>query len=254
MQRAYWTDNPEERTQLEARGVEHLDWHSVLRLHHLLCLQRLTPGPEREAATEKCRQTAHRLLAADSPYRPRPAMVWQGQAAQPDTGQEPTLQGEFLNASLTHLGCLEVYRLDEAHQPTRTDFVGFGELSGVMLAPPNLIRAAKLFYEDGRDEIVFVPLLYGLTWALGDEFDRAGRMTRFIGHLHDEGISALGASGTGVGQQDLCVHGRDGGSSLFGLGSVAQLSFPLDVRDPRFDEKARARGIDPDEVRRQMGG
>ena len=28
---------------------------------------------------------------------------------------------------------------------------------------------------------------------------------------------------------------------------------PLDMRDPRFDEKARARGIDPDQVRSQMG-
>jgi hypothetical protein len=35
---------------------------------------------------------------------------------------------------------------------------------------------------------------------------------------------------------------------------VAEISFLLDLRDPRFDEKARARGIDPDDVRRRMGG
>lgn len=252
MQRAYWTHNPEEQARLEARGAEQLDWRERLRLHHLICLQRLNAGPERAAATEKCRQTAQALIAPDSPYRPRAAMVWQGQSAQPGAGREPDMQGEFLNPSLTHLGCLEVYRVDAANRPTRLDFVGFDELSGVVFAPPNMIRAAKLFYEDGRGEIVLVPLLYGLTWAVGNEFDRAGRMTRFVAHLDGEEVGALGASGIGVGQQDFSVRGQDG-SSLFGLGSVSELSFPLDMRDPRFDAKARARGIDPDEVRRSMG-
>lgn len=252
IQRAYWTHNADEQNQLESHGVEHLGWPELLRLHHLICLQRLMTGPERGAATEKCRQTVRRLLAAASPYRSRPAMVWQGQAAQPGASREPDMQGEFLNPSLTHLGCLEVYRVDAANQPTRIDFVGFDELAGVVFAPPNLIRAAKLFFGDGRDEIVLVPLLYGLTWAIGNEYDRAGRMTRFVAHLDGEEVGALGASGVGVGQQDLTVRNQDGGASLFGLGSVAEISFPLDIRDPRFDEKARARGIDPDEVRRRM--
>ncbi len=43
------------------------------------------------------------------------------------------------------------------------------------------------------------------------------------------------------------------GTSFFGISSVAEVSFPLDMRDPRFDEKARVRGIDPDEIRRNMG-
>ena len=254
MQRAYWTHNAEEQARLEARGVEQLGWRDVLRLHHLICLQRLTRGAEREAATEKCRRTVRRLLAADGPYRPRPAMVWQGQATQPGTSREPDMQGQFLNPSLTHLGCLEVYRVDATNSPTRLDFVSFDELTDVVFAPAKLIRAARLFYEDGRDEIVFVPLLYGLTWALGDEYDRDGRMTRFIAHLNDDELAGLGASGVGVGQQDLFVRSREGGGSLFGLGSVAEISFPLDVSDPRFDDKARARGIDPDEARRRVGG
>jgi hypothetical protein len=181
-------------------------------------------------------------------------MIWQGQPAQPGTSREPDMQGEFLNPSLTHLGCLEVYRVDAANQPTRLDFVSFDELSGVVFAPPSMIRAAKLFYDDGRGEIVFVPLLYGLTWAIGNEFDRAGRMTRFVAPLDGEEVGVLGASGIGVGQQDFSVRSRDGDCCLFGLGSVAEISFPLDMRDPQFDTKARARGIDPDEVRRSMGG
>ena len=79
-------------------------------------------------------------------------------------------------------------------------------------------------------------------------------MTRFVAHLDGEEVAALGVSGIGVGHQDFSVRGHDGGLFLFGLGSVAEISFPLDMRDPRFDAKARARGIDPDEVRRNMGG
>src|SRR5262245_22855497 len=200
IQRAYWTHNADEQARLEARGVEQLSWRERLRLHHLFCLQRINPGPERAAATEKCRETARRLVAADSPYRPRPAMIWQGQSAQQQAGREPDMQGEFLNPSLTHLGCLEVYRVDAANDPTGIDFVSFDELSGVMFAAPSLIRAAKPFYDDGRSEIVLVPLLYGLTWAIGNEFDRSGQMTRFVAHLDGVEIGALGASGIGVGQ------------------------------------------------------
>lgn len=252
IQREYWTHNPEEQAELESRPYEELDWRERLRLHHLICLQRVNGGPDCETAAKNCRQTVQGLIASDSPYRPRVAMVWQGASAQADMGREPDLQGEFLNPSFTHLGCLEVYRVDANNLPIRLDFVSLDELSGVVFAPPNMIRAAKLFYEDGRGEIVMVPLLYGLTWAIGNEFDRAGRMTRFVAHLDGEEVGTLGASGIGLGQQDFLVHGRDGGNSLFSLGSVSKLSFPLDIRDLRLDSKARARGIDPDEIRRSM--
>lgn len=55
----------------------------------------------------------------------------------------------------------------------------------------------------------------------------------------------------GVGQQDFSIRSEDGRTSLFGIGSVAEIAFPLDMRDPRFDEKARARRIDPDELRKR---
>jgi hypothetical protein len=165
------------------------------------------------------------------------------------------MQGELVNPSLTHFGCLEVYRVDATNQPIALDFVSFDELSGAVFAAPNLIRAAKLFYEGGRNaELVLVPLLYGLTWAVGNEYDRSGQMTRFVSHFEADEVRAAGATGVGVGQQDLTVAEATGGRRVFGLGSVAEISFPLDMRDPRFDERARARGIDPDEVRRRFAG
>ena len=78
-------------------------------------------------------------------------------------------------------------------------------------------------------------------------------MTRFVAHMDGAEVSALGASGLGVGQQDFAIRNQDGGRRLFGIGSMAQISFPLDMRDTQFDERARARGIDPGEVRRRMG-
>lgn len=253
MHRDYWTLDAEALAQLQARGIEQLGWRELLRLHHLLCVQRLHQPTERDVASEKCRHTVRRLLATDSPYRPRPAVIWQRRSAQPEADREPDLDGELVNPSLTHLGCLEVYRIDALKHPRRMDFVGFDELTGIQFGPVSLIRAAKLTYEDGHAETVLVPLLYGLTWSYGSDDDRAARMTRFLLHLDEMDPGQRWASGTGVGQQDLSIHRQDGGAKLFGLGSVSEMVFPLDLLDPRFDEKARARGIDPDDARRQMG-
>jgi len=255
IQQAYWEHHPDEQASLVAAGVEQLAWREALRLHHLLCLERLQDSALASKNNGLATSVMRRLLSPESPYRPRPALVWQGESAQPGQQSEPTLQGKLSNASLTHLGCLEFYRLDQANAPSALDFVGFGEITGIVFAPPRLLRAAKLFREDGGDEIIFVPLLYGTTWTIGDEFDREGRMTRFEAHWEGESIEGLGAStGIGVGQQDLFVQtlGDNGQGSLFGLGSVAEISIPLDMRDPHFDRKARARGIDPDQVRREV--
>src|SRR4051812_32196623 len=41
MQRDYWMLDADALAQLEARGVEQLGWRELLRLHHLICWQRL---------------------------------------------------------------------------------------------------------------------------------------------------------------------------------------------------------------------
>jgi hypothetical protein len=252
LQRRYWTHDADEQAELEKRGFEQLDWRERLRLHHLTCLQRLDIAGDRTVAAQKCRTIAQRLVAADSPCRPRPAMIWKRRSAQLGAEAEPDLVGELLNPSLTHLGSLEFFHVDAAGQPAAIDFVAFDELAEVAFASPTLIRAAKLFYEDGRAESVLVPLLYGSTWSIGNEFDRAGRMTRFVVQLEGQVVDLFGASGIGVGHQDFSIRDQDGSSTLFGLGAVASIAFPLDMSDPRFDEKARARGMDPDDARRQM--
>ena len=256
LQTEYWTSDAEERARLEARGVGQLEGRELLRLHHLYCMALVADAGD-AATVEKLRVTRRRLGSPESPYRPQPAMVWQQRRAQEGGERPPELQGLLLNASLSHLGCLEVIRLDAADKPVKLDFIPFGDLSGMILGPPTLLRAAKVFLEGGGAEIVSLPLLYGLTWTLGGEDDRAGRVTRFVAHLPSSPDAAaetwhdLG-SGVGIGHQDFQVLGQGGGGTLFGLATMAEVMFPLDVRDPRFDERARRRGLDPEEIRRQM--
>lgn len=161
LQRAYWSCNSDEMSELESKGVESLTWPQRLRFHHLVCLQRLRPELESPAIEEKCKQNAMRLLASDSPYRPRPALIWQmqhnGPARQNSGEREPDLNGILSNPSLTHFGCFEILRLDSSNQVRSLEFVSFDELTDVSFAGSSLVRPAKLFYEGGRDELVLLP-------------------------------------------------------------------------------------------------
>lgn len=265
LQREYWIRNDEELADLEARDLEQLSWSETLRLHHLICLHRRASsladprqglpsefGQGPSDAKQKCADTVRHLASPESPYRPRPAVIWQYRSEETDRTREPDMEGELINASYTHLGCLEILRVDSENQPAEIDFVSFDELASVAFAPPSLIRGAQLVYEDGGSEIVPVPMLYGITWTIGKDFERDGRSTRFVAHLDSEDPNLLGVSGMGIGQQDFSVSSEEG-QTLFGIASVAQISFGLDVDDPRFDERARARGLDPGDVRSQIG-
>jgi len=189
------------------------------------------------------------LTAKDSPYRAQYVAVWQSEGGESDS-REPDFQGNFMNASLTHLGCIEALRLDSNERPVEVCFVPLDHLRGVAFVGSAMFRYAKLFYDDEReDEIVLVPLLYGISWRTSNDFDRDGSFTRFICHL-PSGSNGLSFS-IGVGHQDFLVEGDD--QILFGLGSVGELMIALSTDDPRFEEKCRARGLDPEEARQLMG-
>jgi len=83
LQQAYWTYSEDEQRRLEEMGLEALSWRERLRLHHLTCLQRLHTRLEPSLATAKCRAIGRLLSAAGSPYRPRPALLWQRGPARP---------------------------------------------------------------------------------------------------------------------------------------------------------------------------
>ena len=128
----------------------------------------------------------------------------------------------------------------------KATFIGLDDI--VQIGSRN--GAAAIIYEDGRREVVMLPMNYELTWMTDSQ------------HLHDGRLTALRLGwqlpispmkiGVGLGQQDITVaSSKNTMQPFFGLGSVAMIEPALEVDDPRFDQKCRFRGIDPDQVRRQ---
>ena len=242
VQRDYWTFDAAEKAALLARFPDGLSWPETLRLHHLACLELLdtpagrariadqddgtTADPERaEAETRLCRDLAARLTAADSPYAARDAVLWQGDVVPPGP-RPPDAHGRLSNASLSHLGCLEVVRINERGEPDGIAFVPFSEIVSLgFLTPPQLFRPALLSTrgegEEPERQLVAAPLLYATSWHDGaaDHY-RDASITRFLFVLS----AGDGFRGIGIGHQDLELKDGRGGVSLLGIGSVAAFS------------------------------
>jgi hypothetical protein len=263
LQKAYWSFDAEEKRLLLERYPRATP-EETLRLHHLTCLEMAgTSGledleiePDSTEAGEFSRETAGYLLSPESPYRSRTAMVFQGEEL-PSEEAEPNLVGDLYNSSLTHLGALEVIRVDQDSCPVELAFVPFDDLCCVIFpVAPSLLRAAQLVYEDLRSEMVLVPALYGVSWGSESPHDTDGTFTRFVCHVDVASPGKDGPTlslGIGIGQQDLAIT-AGGSQSLFGLTSVVRIDFPLDMADPRFDERCRARGLDPEQIRKEHRG
>jgi hypothetical protein len=260
IQRAYWTPDADEKAALAAR-VDELGPAELLRLHHLACMDLLAEArragsedelddapPQEGADLDLCRQLLPRLAGPGAPYRPRHAQIWQRGRGEPD--REPDHDGVLLNASLTHAGALEIIRVEDT-TPTTIDFLAFDAIRGIDVGPPSLFRPARVYLEGEPDPERFVPallpLLYGPSWASPHEHDKDGSMTSFVCHLD----RALGdrTLAVGLGHQDFTFADR---GVVFGLGSVESIVFALEVSAPDFDARCRARGLDPDEVRRRF--
>lgn len=268
LQRTYWNYTANEKAALVSQYPDSLTWSELLRLHHLTCLELLDTDEGRAQlaggttntnfkapkglARDLCQELTQRLLSKESPYRLRHCAVWKGEAGQSEQ-RPPDLQGQLRNASLTHLGCLEVIRLGDQNRPQKLSFVPLDDVRGVLFAQPSLFRVAKVAYENARgEEVVLMPLLYGISWLTRNEFDHDGKMTRFCCGLEVEG-SGVGF-GIGVGHQDflLTTPGDEGRGFVFGLGSVGKIVTAVELNDPRFEQKCRLRGLDPSAVKQQM--
>jgi hypothetical protein len=239
IQQKYWTANADEKKLLLEKGIEDLSWEDSLLLLHLTCLEMLSNGPGREqlmleGQPEEASQDAplgenrdlvlrlvKRLCSDASPYRPCNGAVWQSKRGKPEES-EPDKKGITRNASLTHLGCIEVIRLDDKKKPAEISFISFDELNQAIFKTGGLFRLADFEFNDGRPiEEMLVPLQYGISWTTPNTFDRDGTYTRFICHIeskqHESPINI------GVGHQDFLIESGDG-TSLLGLGSIGKLS------------------------------
>lgn len=267
MQQAYWTPNAREKADLMRVGVERLDWSKTLRLLHLACLDLITTGPAKAAFdsgdieeddgssaakgddVELVKQLFQKLNAPTSPYQPRRAFLWKGKPGESDQ-RPPDLQGVLRNASLTHLGCIEIIRLEGQEKPKEVAFIPFDDLRGALFAPAGTFRFGKLFFEtEAEDEMVLAPLLYGISFRSKHAWDKDGTMTRFVCHMHLE--AGKMDQGIGVGHQDFVMEGSDN-QTLFGFSTIGELMMALTLDDPKFEQKCRARGLDPDQVRQSV--
>ncbi len=264
MQRRYWTPNSDEKWRLLEADPDTLSWNQKLRLLHLACMDMVSAAPGAiQLEVETCRDMnapaggdrdviallVDQFRTADSPFKPRHGALWFGNAGD-SQGRDADSQGLIRNASLTHLGCLEVIRLDGNRQPVGLAFVHFDALRGAVFAEPAHYRRGKLFYDDGRpDEMVLAPLLYGISWASSHAYDQDGSMTRFICYLQTGDDQAWSI---GIGQQDLVVDNGGDSLGLIGFGGISDISIGLSLDDPRFEQKCRARSINPQAVRNQF--
>lgn len=264
MQIAYWSANPVELRLLTAKGLQALKWPARLRCHHLACVALLAEGTAKEQFEEGeigddelplspllklVEETTSLLHATDSPFRPRVAAIWQG-ALDPRMQRQPNAFGVCSNASLTHVGCLEIVTLDDQHMPIGLEFLSYDEIHSIVMATPAQFRMSRIFLEGGADIMALIPLQYGVSWKSPNDFDHDGSMTRFIGAVTPRGCAR--PSGIGVGQQDLTCE-SEGAATLMGMSSISQIEMVLDMSDPKFDEKCRGRGIDPNEARKRHG-
>jgi len=265
IQMDYWTPNANEKAQLLSRDFNDLTWKEKLRLLHLTCLEAVPKDREEKllinddleefrAPNDSDRDMVSKILlemiSGDSPFRPQPAVIWQTENGRSDE-RNHDLEGVLKNISLTHIGCLEVIHLDENRRPKSLDFIPFDDLRAVVFATSGIYRYANLLFDDGRDnEIVLVPLLYGISFLTTEYCYQDGSLTRSLYFEELTGVDQPFA--IGVGHQDLILLNESPLGTLFGIGSVAEIGMVLDISSPKFEQKCRFRGIDPEDVRKSI--
>jgi|GEM_PF-1331242 len=282
LHQAYWSPDPDAKAKLLDKTTDELSDDEKLRLLHLMCIdlmwnrlddedmnEDIPDGPERD----RMRELRDALMCDGKPQSPVPtAMAWLGHGGGGSEARPPDHTGRLCNASLTHLGLLEVVRIDEKDMvATCVSFIPLASIARLMVAGASLMSAARISYTDGRDdEKVLVPGLYGLSYHSPHAHDQDGSRTRFPLHLqHDDedDLRHHGPSmGIGIGTCDFHLwpsdvddeevegsqEGDPSGHVLFGISALNELVQPLSISDPDFDAKAKQRGIDPDEARRMF--
>jgi len=262
LQQDYWSFDGMEKKELVRKPIEDLSWPQTLRLLHLACLEMLgdndqlkgLPRGPAQAKTRSsrnlCMALLQRLIDEDSPYGPVAAVVFRGTT---DASKLPCFvsQGRAMNSSLTHLGALEVIRVDKSGKPKELAFVGLSELREVVFLNSGVFRAAHLTYADGRaKEAVLVPTVYGVSWHMADERDGARDGTRFYCHVKAQSLREN--LGVAAGKQSIKTVNTSGVCASGNLTGVSRIILGFSTSAPEFEEWCRANEIDPAELRGRL--
>lgn len=257
LQQQYWTPNPTELAQLYIGfSKNELSIAQLFRFHHLVCMEVLQEiryavsesGFEYQGQyAEVLKQTTDLLLSPNSPFRILHGSFW----LNDNNSDQPSRQARFTNMSLTHLGAVELIRVDANQLPVELVFVPLDSIKSLEIIGSGLVKGCRLTHEiSNKQEVYWMPLLYGQSHRSPDANDVSGNMTRFVGQLF---IPSQGVYfGIGLGQQDLGLLGEQKQFSLMGWRHVKVLVTTLEITDPNFDDKCRGRGVDPQEIRKKM--
>jgi hypothetical protein len=194
--------------------------------HLLLGLKLKTEGSANEKLPKKYRQKLKELsndiIGGKENISPLHAKFYVGAITSKDA--RPKFQGDMLNASFTHVKFIESIKIDEKQNPLQVEFIPIESIAAIELASSGLCHTAKITYKDGHKEIAFIPLLYGLSWFLGDDETKTGTMSKFkctksIEHLNIE-------LGIGLGLQAFYVNDEKRNQWVkVGLNHISKISF-----------------------------
>ncbi|MCA9696059.1 MAG: hypothetical protein KC431_00955, partial [Myxococcales bacterium] len=157
-------------------------------------------------------------------------------------------------------------------EPARVEMLAFDEIQTLSLAPREdgqaapPFRPARVLCEYGQPErIVLVPMRHGLSWfayepallrGQGRESEHAVAPVELSG-LADPARAVADPQGdrrtlsirAGLQRLEILSDYAEEGLGSFLLADAYQLSLAIDQDDPRFADKCRGRGLDPEATR-----
>jgi hypothetical protein len=210
LQDHYWSVNNKEKEALLAQFPEDLDWKGLLRLHHLLCMEALdtstgglsqtkTPSSPSWEIRLLLNKTTNKLLHDKSPYRPRYCEIEFDILTRQKHFKR--ISGVLMNASLTHLGSIEVIRINPELHPVSIDFIPLERVHSIM----NNTKGALVTYTDKKEkDICYLASHYFYSSACHQFINR--EQTDYIYILKQDNHNYL--PGIGLGVQEFMINGE----------------------------------------------
>jgi len=241
IQQQYWTVNNDEKENLLSQFPDSLDWKQLLRLHHLLCMevfQAYIAGHFlfkknkiilNQEMTRFLQKSTAILLSDKSPYRPQQCEIKFDVLTRQKEFKR--MEGTLINASLTHLGCIEIIRLDPELHPVSLDFLPLSLIKVIM----NNTEGSLVSYRDRKEkDICYLASYY--------YFSQESK--KFINNTHTEYVCPLECDeageecGIGLGIQEFLIIQNNGIKEYIRIYNNALITMIPYMYDIQYRDKA----------------
>lgn len=239
LQKDYWAINKDEKEILLAQFPDSIEWKNLLRLHHLLCMEALESMQEKLSHTEKTtpipgretiqllQRTTNMLLGGKSPYRPR-----QGEIEFDILTRQGSLKkftGVLMNASLTHLGSIEVVWVDSDLNPVSMDFLPLDQLQSIM----NNTKGALITYKNKKEkDICYLATHYFFSPACKKYINNT--QTEYVYPLYEANSEE---PGIGLGVQEFVIIQDNNSKEYTPINKNAIIKLIPDMYEFEYNEK-----------------